>query len=76
MVFQIERMARFGFGVRPSHNEWFDGNPASDDLERKDRNGASRPFKARTCDGKNINKFALSREKALISGYGNGRLRP
>ena len=27
-------------------------------------------------DGKNINKFALSREKLLISGYGNGRLRP
>ena len=26
-------------------------------------------------DGKNINKFALSRERVLISGHGNGRLR-
>lgn len=26
-------------------------------------------------DGKNINKMTLSREKVLISGYGNGRLR-
>jgi hypothetical protein len=25
-------------------------------------------------DRKNINKFALSHEKVLISGYGNGRL--
>ncbi len=27
-----------------------------------------------TRDRKNINKFALSHEKVLISGYGNGRL--
>jgi hypothetical protein len=27
-------------------------------------------------DRKNINKCALSREKALLSGHGNGRLRP
>jgi hypothetical protein len=26
-------------------------------------------------DGKNINKFALSHERVLISGHGNGRLR-
>jgi len=29
----------------------------------------------RSRDGKNINKTPLSREKVLISGYGNGRLR-